>query len=190
MGAMHHHGHMHMHHLSRGGTRIVVGSGSVVGAVIMLVVALFMLGMAAVFFVVAQTSRLIYLPFTITAVGVGASGVVMLVIGVVMLSRRANAQKLRAEGVPGQAQIVGLRQTSMYVNNQPVVELQLQVTTAMHAPYVITRRETVPLAMTGLLTSGRPLPVMVDRTRQDNLVILWESALSMPAGIGAPPAAF
>jgi hypothetical protein len=62
------------------------------------------------------------------------------------------------------------------VNNEPVVELELQVTTAMHAPYLVTRREPVPLFMTRLLTRGHPLPVMVDRTRQDRLVILWESA--------------
>jgi len=77
-------------------------------------------------------------------------------------------------GVPGQAQIVGLTQTSMYVNNQPVVEMQLQVTTAMRPPYVVTRRETVPLIMVGRLTSGHPLPVMVDPNRPDDLIILWQ----------------
>jgi hypothetical protein len=155
--------------------------------------------MAAVFFVVAQSSRVLYMGFTITAAVLAPCGVLLLFLGIRMSRQRANAQRLRAEGVPGQAQIVGLRQTSMYVNNQPVVELELQVTTAMHAPYVVARRDTVPQLMLGLLTSGQLLPVMVDRTRPDNLVILWESAVGLgappvgfgaPAGFGAPPAGF
>ena len=153
-----------------------------------------MLAMAVGFFVMADLLPQAYLGFMITAVVLAPVGVLMFVIAIAMSRRRAPLAllRLRAAGVPGQAQIVGLRQTNMYVNYQPVVELQLQVTTAMHAPYTVTRRETVPQIMTGLLTSGRPLPaVMVDPARPDNLaVILWESAMSFPAVAEAQPAGF
>jgi hypothetical protein len=86
---------MHMHHHSRSATRIVV-SGSLVGAVVLFCVAVLMGVMAAIFFVVGQSSRLLYTPFTTTAVGLGACGALMLVIGSVMLVRYANTKKPRA----------------------------------------------------------------------------------------------
>jgi hypothetical protein len=82
---------MHIHHRSRNATHIVV-SGSLVGGVVMLVVAVVMWVMGAIFFVVAQSSRLLYTPFTITAVGLCALGVLMVVIGIVMLRKRPNAE--------------------------------------------------------------------------------------------------
>jgi hypothetical protein len=107
-------------------------------------------------------------------VGCGVGGLACLIIGILLMKGSARTKRLMTSGVPGQAQIVGLAQTSMYVNNQPVVEMQLQVTTAMRPPYVVTRRETVPLIMVGRLTSGQPLPVMVNPNRPDDLIILWQ----------------
>jgi hypothetical protein len=182
--------HMHHHHHSRGGVRIAVAPGSIVGVVIMFFVALLMFGMAALFFAIGQSSRLLNTSFTITAAGLAVTGLILLVVAFKMRGSRANAQRLRATGIPGQAQIVGLAQTSMMVNYQPVVELQLQVATGTFPPYVVTRREIVPQIMLGRLTSGQPLPVMVDPANPQNLVILWESALNVPGGFGAPQAAY
>jgi hypothetical protein len=77
----------------------------------------------------------------------------------------------------------------MRVNYQPLVEMQLEVTTAMHPPYAVTRREVVPVIMVGRVTNGQPLPVMVDPARPADFVILWEAALGAPAGFAAPVAA-
>jgi hypothetical protein len=176
--------HMHHHHHGGGGIYIAPGPGSIINIVVMYVVAALMFGTGAVFFVIGQATPILYTGFMIAAGTFVPVGIIMVVVAVAMGRRRANGQRLRASGVPGHAQIVGLTQTSMYVNNQPVVELQLQITTATHAPYMVTRRETVPLIMMGRLTSGHPLPVMVDPARPDNVVILWESALNVPAVVG------
>jgi hypothetical protein len=119
-------------------------------------------------------------------VGCGGGGLACLFVGIAFLRAGANKKRLLATGVPGQAQVMGVTQTSMYVNNQPVVVLQLQITTATGAPYVVTRRETVPLIMVGRLTNGQPLPVMVNPSRPDDFVILWESALNPPGGFQPP----
>jgi hypothetical protein len=41
---------------------------------------------------------------------------------------------VKANGVPGTAFVMQATQTSMYVNGQPVVDLQLQVSTPTQAP--------------------------------------------------------
>jgi hypothetical protein len=90
---------MHMHQRSRSATRIVV-SGSLVSGAVLLLVAVVMWVMAAIFFVFAQSSKLLYTPFTTTAALLGAIGVVMLVVGIVMLVRYASAKRLSTGGVP------------------------------------------------------------------------------------------
>jgi hypothetical protein len=171
---MRHHHHFHHHH--HRGTTVTIGgnAGAIVNIAVMFFVGLLLLGMGVVFVVIAQSTPILYDSFLLTGGILAPAGLLMFGIGIFMWVRRANAQRLKASGVPGQAQIVGMNQTSLYVNGQPVMELQLQVTTAMHAPYVVSRRETVPSSMMGRLASGQPLPVMVDPARPENFVIVWE----------------
>ena len=119
-------------------------------------------------------------------------------LGLIMWGRAwskkgAESQRIVTQGVPGQAAIVGMRQTGVYLNEQPQIELRLQVTTQMHAAYDVVVKEYVPLMMLGMLSSGRPLPVKVDPADPQRVVIEWENALSggmapggMPPAMGAP----
>ncbi len=157
-------------------------SGSKIPAVIVLAVGFLQLGMAVLFGVLAQSMPIVRGGFLPTAAVLGVLGTALVVWGVAWWKRAANAQGLRVEGIPGQARITGLRQTGVYVNNQPQVELQLNVSTPMHGGYDVTRKEVVPLIMVGSLASGRPLPVKVDPNNSQDLVIEWESALQVSAG--------
>ncbi len=162
-------------------------TGSKLPAVILFLVGFLEIVMAAGFGIAASLLPLLRPGFAPTAVILGVTGVGLLVWGGAWWKKAANVQRVKTEGIPGQAQIVGLQQTGMYVNNQPQVVLQLQVTTAMHAPYAVTIKEVVPLIMIGRLTSGQPLPVKVDAARPENVVVVWESALAAPAaGFSAP----
>jgi hypothetical protein len=98
-GTMGHHMH-HMHHHHYGG-RGSAGPGSIV---VMYVVGALMFAMAVGFFVVAESSPLLYLGFTIAAGGLAATGVIMLVVAIAMGRKRAKAVRLMAGGVPGQVQ--------------------------------------------------------------------------------------
>ncbi len=68
-----------------------------------------------------------------------------------------------------------MNQTGLFVNGQPVVDLQLQITNPVHASYVVARREAVPAAMMGWPMSGQPMPVRVDATKPENVAIAWET---------------
>jgi hypothetical protein len=167
----------HFHH-HRSSTRVVIGgrTGALINIIVMLCVGLLLAGMGVVFIGVALNVPILRDSFIVTGGVLGCVGLGMMAGGVVMWIRRANADRITATGVPGQAQIIGLAQTNFYVNDQPVVDLQLSISTPMLPPYTITKRETVPLIMLGRLTSGGALPVMVDPAKPDNIVIVWERA--------------
>jgi hypothetical protein len=155
---------------------------SKVPAVILLFVSVVELGMAVLFGVLSQSMPLVRTPFTVTAAILGVTGVGLLFWGVAWWKKAANTQRLKVEGIPGQARVLGVRQTGLYVNNQPQVELRLQVSTPVHGGYEATRKEIVPLVMIGRLSSGQPLPVKVDANDPQDLMIDWESAFQVPAG--------
>ena len=156
--------------------------------------AIFELVLAAVFLVIGLNNDIIRGPFTLTAAILGVTGIGLFLWGGRWARGYKEAQRLRMSGVPGQATIVGMRQTGVYLNEQPQIELNLQVQSEMHGPYQATVREYVPLMLLATLSSGRPLPVKVDPADPQKLVIEWENAMSGGmAGVGAampltPPA--
>jgi hypothetical protein len=106
-----------------------------------------------------------------------------------LMGRRAQAaEKIKREGIPGQAQILSAKQTGTYVNEQPLVRLKLHVEGDGITPYEVDKRVIVPLIALGMLSSGKPLPVYIDRSDRDNVVIDWSGGT--PATIsheGGPP---
>jgi hypothetical protein len=150
------------------------------------ITALIEIVLAGVFIVIGLGNPVLRGSFLLTG------GILLLVsVGLMLWARRwskraAEANRLRATGVAGQATILGMRQTGMTLNEQPQIELNLQIHTHMHGPYQATTREYVPLMLLGTLSSGRPLPVKVDAANPMNFVIEWESALAGGMPIGAP----
>jgi hypothetical protein len=140
------------------------------------------------FAVVGFMSPLLRSGFYLTAGILGGVGVLLLIWGARWSGKYQEAQRLKATGVPGQARIMNMRQTGVYVNEQPQVELTLEVSSEMQGPYQVTLKEYVPLMLLGALTSGRPLPVKVDPQNPQNVVIEWENAMSggMQMGGGMP----
>ncbi len=153
----------------------------------LVITAIFELVLAGVFLVVGFVNPIVRFGFFLTAAILGLLSIGLLVWGRKWQRGYAEAQRIRTQGVAGQATIVGMRQTGVYVNEQPQVELRLQVQDQMYGSRQITVKEYVPLMMLGTLSSGRPLPVKVDPANPSNVVIEWESALSggMPMA-GAP----
>ena len=149
--------------------------------------AIFELVLAAVFLVIGLNNDILRGPFTLTAAILGVTGIGLFLWGRRWARGYQEAQRLRMSGVPGQASITGMRQTGVYLNEQPQIELNLQVQTEMHGPYQVTVREYVPLMLLGTLGAGRPLPVKVDPADPQKLVIEWEGAMSGGMGMGMPP---
>ena len=117
----------------------------------------------------------------LTGAILGATGLGLFVWARKWQRAAAEAERIKSQGVAGSATIMSMRQTGVYLNEQPQVELRLQVQTQMHGPYEATVKEYVPLMLLGVLSSGRPLPVKVDPANPQRVIIEWESAGSMPA---------
>ncbi len=107
-----------------------------------------------------------------TALILGAIGVIFLIIGY----RAAMKDRLHLIGIAGQARILGLTQTGMWMNNNPYVRLDLEITVPGHPPYEVRHGEIVPQILLGRLTDGSTLPVKVDPNHPSHFVVEWESA--------------
>jgi hypothetical protein len=119
----------------------------------------------------------------------GLTGIALLAWGRKWQRGYAEASRIKTQGVAGQATITGMRQTGVYLSEQPQIELQLQVQDQMYGSRPITVKEYVPLMLLGTLSHGFPLPVKVDPANPNRVVIEWESAMagavpSAPAGEG------
>jgi hypothetical protein len=148
----------------------------------LIITAVLELVVAGVFFVIGSMVPIVRGGFYLTAAILGVLSLGLLFWGRKWSAAAAEADRIKAQGVAGTATITGMRQTGVTLNEQPQVELQLQVTTQMHGPYQATVKEYVPLMMLGTLTSGRPLPVKVDPANPQRVIIEWESA----GGMGMP----
>jgi hypothetical protein len=110
-------------------------------------------------------------------------GIFLRFLGHRMKASYGKREQLRATGIPGQARILSMTQTGMYVNEQPQVQFQLQVEAPNRPAYQVTRKEIVPLISLGALQNGQPLPVKIDPKDDQNLIIEWEG----PAPSAADP---
>jgi hypothetical protein len=152
------------------------------------VTSIFELVLAGVFAVVGFLNETLRFGFYLTAAILRGLASLVLLWARRMRRGYQEAQRLKAQGLPGQARIVGMRQTGAYLNEQPQIELNLEVTTSMQGPYPVVVKEWVPLMLLGRLSSGMPLPVKVDPANPQNLVIEWESSMSAPGGMVTQPA--
>jgi hypothetical protein len=129
--------------------------------------------------------------FTVAMPGIGIGQIwigVSVVIAIVYLlvNRRASAmQALTKTGLPGQARILEMTQTGVYINENPQVKMKLQVQAQGIAPYQCEIKATVPLIAIGMLGTGRPLTVYVNPNDHEDIFIDWsnQSVGGMP---GAP----
>jgi hypothetical protein len=121
----------------------------------------------------------------LTAAILGVTGILLALWARRWQKGYAEAQRIKTTGVAGSARILGMRQTGVYMNEQPQIELNLEVTTSMQGPYQVVMKEYVPLMLLGTLSSGQPLPVKVDPANPNNVIIEWENALSGTMG-GTP----
>jgi hypothetical protein len=115
-------------------------------------------------------------------------GILLIVIGLIVGRRAAAVDEILTTGTAGTAQVTGVTQTGMYLNEQPQLDLQLMVSVPGRAPYPARHKSFVPLMLMGRVTSGQPLAVRVDPVDPQKLVVDWQSSgfASAPMGMSAP----
>jgi hypothetical protein len=129
------------------------------------------------FFLLAGVAFWIAIPdIYIGQIWVGVSLLLALIFGLLFAKQRGE-QKVMTEGIQGTAQILGMTQTGVQVNEQPQVELHMRVEAPGLKPYELRKKFVVPLIALGQLSGGR-LTVAIDREDQENVVVNWGQALA------------
>ena len=114
---------------------------------------------------------------------VGVSLLLALIFGLLFAKQRGE-QRVMAEGIQGTAQILGMTQTGVQVNEQPQVELHMRVEAPGITPYELRKKFIVPLIALGQLSGGR-LKVAIDREDHENVVVDW-GRVGAPMTVSTP----
>jgi hypothetical protein len=88
-----------------------------------------------------------------------------------MASDGQNAQHLMQAGRVGTATVSGVRQTGIFVNNNPECELDLQVVVDGGVPYEVTHRQVLAMVALPGFQPGASVPVRVDPGDPGSLII-------------------
>ena len=100
---------------------------------------------------------------------------------------KAEGDRIRAEGVPAQARILAIRDTGMTLggaalgapgSENPVADLDLEVTIEGAARFHVTIRQVVPRLHVGRLIPGTSIPAKVDLLDHAKLVLDWEAPIA------------
>jgi hypothetical protein len=83
-------------------------------------------------------------------------------------SRRKKAENLMATGVQGVATVLALEDTGMRINDNPRVQIALQVELPGRAPYQVTKKMVIPMIRMSQVQVGSTVQVVVDPTQPDN----------------------
>lgn len=154
---------------------------------ILVLVGLLELALAAAFWLILGDLPYAGEGMQLTAAILAVTGVVLVVIGLVLVRRAAATDRISTQGIAGTAEIVGVSQTGVFVNNNPQVALDLQVQVIGRSPYRVTVKEVVPLVMLNRLQGT--VPVRVDPANPGKVVVQWALAATGGApggGYGGP----
>jgi len=74
-------------------------------------------------------------------------------------------------GIPAKARIVSVRQTNMYVNNQPQIAFTLEVHPPSGTPYQAETKAVIPMVNIPQFQPGVELPVKIHPTDPSKVVL-------------------
>lgn len=81
---------------------------------------------------------------------------------ILMRNNQKRAQELMAVGTQGEATVLALQDTGMFINNNPRVSMLLEVRVGNLAPYQVQKVVTIPIIRLSQIQVGAVVPVMVD----------------------------
>lgn len=82
----------------------------------------------------------------------------------------ARNKNIRAHGIAATAKVLSLKQTGSWNGNNPVVDIELEVTRAGVAPYVVTRNESIPVINAPSVQPGTVLKIKYLASAPDDFV--------------------
>lgn len=81
---------------------------------------------------------------------------------ILMRNNQKRAQELMTVGTQGEATVLALQDTGMFINNNPRVSMLLEVRVGNLAPYQVQKVATIPMIRLSQIQVGAVVPVMVD----------------------------
>ncbi len=111
-------------------------------------------------------------------------GVVFTALGYFFRKMGAKHKRLMAVGTPGTGTIISVSETSMRINNNPVVAIEMDVVGSGFMQFRTTMKTPVsPVTLSQVnLKPGASLPVKVDPSSpQKNMIVDWNAAISQNA---------
>jgi hypothetical protein len=93
----------------------------------------------------------------------------------IMKNNQKRTEELIQKGTQGEATILSLQDTGMRINDNPRVQVELEINVAMRPPYRVTKSVTLPLIRMSQVQTGSVVQVMVDLsdpTNPDKIALL------------------
>ena len=98
---------------------------------------------------------------------------------------QAESQRLKTEGVPATAKLLAVRDAGVTLGgaavgglDNPVADLDLEVTVEGREPYRVTVRQMVPRLAVARLLPGSELPVRVDAADPSAVLVDWDAPVA------------
>lgn len=87
-----------------------------------------------------------------------------------------NAVRLRKEGVPGRARILAVKKTGMVINNEPVLNLEVEIIDAFGQRYTTSIKTLTSGATKTVYQPGMEVAIKIDPLKKENAVLDDEKA--------------
>lgn len=86
----------------------------------------------------------------------------------------ADANQAITDGVPGTAQVVAVGASTGMVNMNPMMQVDLLVTSEGGVPRPVSKQLVVPMQHLGRVQAGATLPVLVSQSDPEGVAIMWD----------------
>jgi len=95
-------------------------------------------------------------------------------------------RSLRESGVVGVGSIAAIRETGVVINGSPVLELEVDIDSPVHAPYRTEIRQRAPRWQSSGLAPGSRIGVVVDPADPHHLAVDWDATPEPEPAVATP----
>ena len=98
----------------------------------------------------------------------------LLIVSILLFTVLSNRRKAHIEKYwhDAPAEILEVSETGVYINNQPKLKFVLNVTSPMHSPCRIVKKQVIPLTALGHFSVGKTITVKVNPENPEDILIV------------------
>lgn len=114
------------------------------------------------------------------ALGLLVPAVVIWKVVLPIFKNRADKQQLLATGMPAEATVMAMQDTGTRINDNPMLNLTVNIEVSGRAVYQVTVQDIVPFMLLGMIAPGNKFPARVDPTNPQRVAIDWTGQHAAP----------